>query len=62
MWCASCLKVVGDCVDHTECAWYMWRVQSMEYTRAKLEFARQKDSDAHKGETVAIRNFNPEIK
>ena len=55
MWCGSCLKVVGDGIDHTECAWYMWRVQSVEYTKAKLAFAKQMDPDAHKGETVEVR-------
>ena len=61
MWCASCLKEIGDPNDHMECAWYMWRIQSLEYTRARLAFMKQQDPDAHKGETVELHNFNPKL-
>ena len=55
MWCASCLKEVGTGVDHTECAWYMWRIQSEEYTRARIAFMKQSDPDVPKGATVDVR-------
>jgi hypothetical protein len=61
MWCAYCLQVVGTGIDHTECALYMWRVQSAEFTRARLAMAKQTDPDVHKGETVELRNFNPKL-
>lgn len=51
MWCASCIKMVGDETDHTECAWYMCE----EYTKARLAFMNQQDPGVHKGETVVVR-------
>jgi hypothetical protein len=61
MWCVYCTQEVKDEKDHAPCQKEVWLAMCDEFTRVKLAFQKQRDPDAHKGETVEVRNFNPEL-